>query len=308
MIILNTRINRKVQKYVNGITKETSSTIQILNDNFRGKLYDYVKQEFDNNYYTNYVKTWTFSHIYTKSIDIPRSRPVRLLVNQYKKYIKKITWDVDESLIDYIEIIIGGSTIDICYQPYFKILRKLYNLDFNELPLYIISNGLICTNYHEQILYIYFKNTIKLPHEITINTHFYDNFTNTSPSIIYPIQQTLHCKSNFGKHLLDKILIPQNIENIIFEINTELKIPLKRIDYYDNKSIFSMSDFYQNNDILNYGLELSKINSANEFFNMRHLIFRNKKTDKIINIDICFIVTNTFMIHNELGGLMFNGF
>ena len=96
MIILNTRINRKVQKYVNGITKETSSTIQILNDNFRGKLYDYVKQEFDNNYYTNYVKTWTFSHIYTKSIDIPRSRPVRLLVNQYKKYILRTYFSNDK--------------------------------------------------------------------------------------------------------------------------------------------------------------------------------------------------------------------
>ena len=307
MHILNKRPFHRIQKYCNNIYNERKKIIKQLNNNYKyNKLYEMFGCTFANDYlnsiHEKITESSTFNEIITKSQTIIHNS-VRFNINTFNSgFIKKITWDIDESLINKIEIIIGGSCIERCYQPYFENLRKIHNIENNSIPLYII-NGLINTKRHEQSLYVHFKNNAHLPQSMTINIHthttsYYENFIQISqmPLFQYPIYQTINRRIDNGNFLLDKILIPLNITSIIFEIDDIFNIELNRLDYFNNKSLFSFSEYYQSDDLIDYVLSLSR---------MRKVVVRNKNNNSIIDTDICYIIVNIIAFMDNMCGLRF---
>jgi hypothetical protein len=297
MIILNTRVQRKIQKYNGLCLKKLTYYKKYLKSCYQNNIYKDLM--YKPNTYHYLIDNSVFSHIEQQYETI---KPItKFTLNYQTKIIRKITFTldtygnipVDEFVIDYIELKIGGCTIDQCYQIYFKNLRKLYNLDSNDIPIYTICNGLLNSDFHEQCLYIYFKNNIILPQNMYIQIYYYD-ITTTNIDIdatyYYPIYQNIVCNTNYLNLLLNKILIPLDISVILFEIN-QFKIKLKRIDYYNKVSLFSLSEFFESNNILDYGLELAL---------MKNKCIYNAQTNKRIDINICFIVANILCYNTNL--------
>jgi hypothetical protein len=289
MIILNTRINRKIQKYNNGFDIKKSSIIKGLNSQFRGILYDNVKQIYNKN-----DNAKTLSHISTHTQ--PIRHITRFDLNYVHKYIGRIIWYIDESLIDHVKLKIGGACIDKCYQPYFKNIRKIFNLQHNAVPLHVVNDNLYNSNAMGQELCIYFKDNVQLPQSMNIDIYYYNTeYTSVFFKIAFPLYQTLLRHPYDGNFILYKIIIPLNIENIILQLNL-FKISLKRLDYYNNKSVFSLSDYYQSNDIMTYGLSLSMV---------KEISIYNEHNNEEVNDQICYVVLNIIRFDDACCGVAF---
>jgi hypothetical protein len=298
MVILNKSIFKRIQLYNYSLHKNT----KYLDTHYKNsKLFKEFKSVMSNNKYISYNKYKCNNTIKTTLIDnnngslyyeekIPISHNCgSLIISNYNipsKIIEKITWDIDDLYVDRVIFYINDNDCFSCNQPYFKNIRKLNNMDNNEIPLSVI-NGLIPTHMSSQKISILIKQQYYLPKYFTVKIYCKNN--NNIPNIqneisVIPMYQTFMCNTrNKTNFILDKILIPLDIENIIINIDSaNIQLKLKRIDYYNNNSVFSLSSYYGSNDILTYGLGLSRI----EHYNIIDI------NNNILTIDICYIVIN----------------
>lgn len=202
----------------------------------------------------------------------------------------------DINKIKYIILEIGGSNIDNINSNVFQQLRKIYEIDDdNVIPFHLFIKGIPCLRYHEINCNIYVNDNV-IGDNIIIQYDVYKNLNHSEEDLksdnheLYPKLQIptyqLQCNQMTSKiytkhHNIQSVTL--YCYNQIYYIFTD-----KDYDEYkliidddeitlnpDDNNIMNLTPSNNNDDLLKYGLNFSK------FENTPYLTFKASETQSI---------------------------
>ena len=182
-------------------------------------------------------------------------------------------------LIESISLIIGFQPIDKIYTNIFDTLRKIYNMNANEIPMYMFKLGLSHFIYHGICINIKYKNDIDL-NDVILSADIYSNLEIIIKydKIIHLIQY-LHFNNNKSLNYINNIYQRKyslNFNHPVYciilntkcdgEVYLELsnkKIKLLNLQDEPNIKVLPLTKLYDEDDILNNSINFSKVDKCN---------------------------------------------
>lgn len=179
-------------------------------------------------------------------------------------------------LIESISLKIGGQHIDQIYTNMFDTLRKIYNMNPNEIPMYMFKLGLSQFVFHETCIDIKYKNEIYL-NDVILSADIYSNLEiiKKYDKIIHLTQYLHFNKSiNYSNNIYQakySLNINHPVYGIILntkyngEVYLELnnnKIKLLSLQDEPNIKVLPFTKLYDEDDVLNNSINFSYINNC----------------------------------------------
>jgi hypothetical protein len=197
----------------------------------------------------------------------------KIKLNEYE-FFKNV--QINTNNIISIDLKVGGQLLDRIYPEIFNALRKIYNMDDNILPFYILKNGIFYLEYHSiniSIKYNTFNNEkLILTYDVYQNNnivklHLYENIIFNSAQMNLVNLSNQQCYFN---HIIYYFLSNNDIEKINFNYNSKIiTLLLKKVDIIDNIRIYSLTNSNLITNIKESGINFARIehNSCKFIFN-----------------------------------------
>lgn len=208
----------------------------------------------------------------------------------------------NEECIKHIAFYINDHCIDEIYKKTFNALRKIYNMDKNEIPFHLMKYGIpklnnieiniYCNkNYRDDMLKLYgniykLKNKIEKANFLFFQQHFTGREYIDNPS---------HVRINFNHPTYYLLVDAMLHKDLILSLNGCKDIKLMEIDKVDNIYIYALSKSLELDDISKYGINFNGVD------NPRLLNF-----EKNTYVDIYAISSQPMKIVGNICGLQFS--